>query len=114
MARVYDYMPELEGEELLYVNKVLETMDDAKAQTFTNIYRARRKDATTILILTIIGFFGVAGIHRILLGQIGFGILYLLTAGLCFIGTIVDVINYKSLTFDHNREIALEITQLMK
>ncbi|MEX0770303.1 MAG: TM2 domain-containing protein [Balneolaceae bacterium] len=113
MAKLFDHLPELEGEEALYIQRILESMDDDTAKTFSNIYRARRKDPMTILILAIIGFFGVAGIHRIFIGHPGMGILYLLTAGLCFIGTIVDVINYKNLTFENNRETALEILKLM-
>ncbi len=35
---------------------------------------------------------GVIGIHRFYLGHIGIGILYLLTAGLCGIGVLVDLI----------------------
>lgn len=115
MAKLFDYLPELEGEEAAYIQNLLESLEDEKdAKTFSNIYRARRKDPMTILILAIIGFFGVAGIHRVLLGHIGMGILYLFTAGLCLIGTIVDMINYKSLTFEYNREVAQEILRLLK
>jgi TM2 domain-containing membrane protein YozV len=113
MASLFEYLPELEGDEAIYIQKILEPMDEEAARTFSNIYRARRKDPVTILMMACVGFFGVAGIHRIFVGHIGMGILYLFTAGLCLIGTIVDVINYKSLTFDYNREIAREILQLL-
>ncbi len=113
MASLFEYLPELEGDEAIYIQKILEPMDEETARTFSNIYRARRKDPVTILMMACVGFFGVAGIHRIFVGHIGMGILYLFTAGLCLIGTIVDVINYKSLTFDNNREIAREILQLL-
>jgi TM2 domain-containing membrane protein YozV len=113
MASLFEYLPELEGDEAIYIQKLLEPMDQETARTFSNIYRARRKDPVTILIMACVGFFGVAGIHRIVINHIGMGILYLFTAGLCLIGTIVDVINYKSLTFDYNREIAREIIQLL-
>ena len=52
-----------------------------------------------ILVTTILGFFGVAGVQRFLTGQIGMGLLYFFTAGLCFIGTIIDLINHKRLTY---------------
>lgn len=113
MASLFEYLPELEGDEAIYIQKKLESMDDEGARTFSNIYRARRKDSMTILIMACLGFFGVAGIHRIFIGHVGMGILYLFTAGLCLIGTIVDTINYKSLAFEYNRTIALEILQLM-
>lgn len=113
MARMYEYLPELEGDEALYVTKLFDSMDEDQAKLFSQVYRARRRDPMTILILIIIGFFGVAGIHRIFIGQIGMGILYLLTAGLCLVGSIVDVINYKNLAFEANREIAREIYTLV-
>lgn len=113
MAGLYKYLPELEGDEAIYIQNLFEPMDDEAARTFSDIYRARRKDPLTILIMACIGFFGVAGIHRIFIGHPGMGILYLLTAGLCFIGTIVDVINYKNLAFEYNREVARNVLQVM-
>jgi TM2 domain-containing membrane protein YozV len=83
-------------------------MDEDQAALFAQVYRARRKDAQMILILTLLGFFGFAGLHRFILGQIGLGILYILTVGLCFIGTIVDLVNYKSLAYEYNIKVAHE------
>jgi hypothetical protein len=37
------------------------------------------------------------------------GILYVFTGGLCLIGTIVDMINYKNFAFEYNRKIAQQI-----
>lgn len=113
MASLYEYLPELEGDEAFYIQKKFESMDDDTARIFSNIYRARRKDSMTILIMACLGFFGVAGIHRIFIGHVGMGMLYLFTVGLCLIGTVVDIINYNSLTFEYNRKIALEILHLM-
>lgn len=114
MAKMIDYVPELEGDEAAYVSKLMQPMDDETANRFTNVYRARRKDPQMILLTAIIGFFGVAGIHRFIIGQIGMGILYLFTGGLCVIGTIVDLINYKNLAFEYNRDIAREAAALAK
>ncbi|MDZ7660272.1 TM2 domain-containing protein [Fodinibius sp.] len=114
MANVIDYLPELEGDEAAYISKVMESMDDKSADRFTKVYRARRQDPQTVLLTALIGFFGVAGVHRFLVGQLGMGLLYLFTAGLCFIGTIVDVINYKNLAFEYNREVAREAVSLIE
>ena len=66
-----------------------------------------------IIILILPGFFGFAGLHRIILGQVGLGILYILTVGLCFIGTIVDLVNYKSLAYEFNIKMAHETINML-
>ncbi|MBD3627153.1 TM2 domain-containing protein [Cyclobacterium sp.] len=113
MANVLKHLPELEGMELGYIQGILKDMNEEQAALFSQVYRARRKDSQMILILTLIGFFGFAGLHRFILGQIGLGILYLLTVGLCFIGTIVDLVNYKSLAYEYNIKVAHETISLM-
>ncbi len=114
MAQMIDHLPQLEGEEAAYIAKMMEPMKPEMAERFAQIYSARRKDPQTILLTAILGFFGIAGVHRFILGQIGMGILYLLTAGLCLIGTIVDIINYKNLTFEYNRKVAREAVSLIQ
>jgi hypothetical protein len=42
------------------------------------------------------------------------GIIYLLTGGLCLIGTIVDIINYKDISGEFNRRQALESVGMVK
>lgn len=109
MAKVFEHLPELEGDEAYYIDKLMTDMDAAQAAKFAAVYRARRKDPQTILITCILGFFLIAGIHRLLLNQIGMGILYILTGGLCFIGTIVDLVNHKDMAFEYNRKVAQEV-----
>jgi len=113
MANVLKHLPELEGMELGYIQGILRNMDDEQAGLFAQVYRSRRKNSEMVLILCLLGFVGFAGIHRLILGQIGLGILYLLTAGLCFIGTIVDLVNYKSLAYEYNVKVAHETLSLM-
>ncbi|NGP87892.1 TM2 domain-containing protein [Fodinibius halophilus] len=113
MARMIDYLPELEGDEGAYIAKLLSSMDDERAQRFARVYRARRKEPQIILFTALVGFFGAAGVHRFIIGQIGMGILYLLTVGLCGIGTIVDIINYKNLAFEYNRGVAQDVVALL-
>lgn len=55
-----------------------------------------RKSKTVALILCIIGFFGLGGLHRMYVGKVGSGILHFLTYGLCGIGTIIDLISILS------------------
>ncbi|AFH48507.1 TM2 domain containing protein [Ignavibacterium album JCM 16511] len=114
MANVFQLMPNLEPEELAYIQELIKDFDDHKAQQFAMTYMSRRKDPTNILIFALIGFVGVAGIHRFVLGQVGMGILYLLTGGLCLIGTIVDLVNHKKLALEFNIKTAQQVSMLIK
>lgn len=58
----------------------------------------------TAYLLWIASFFGVAGLHRLYMGKIGSGILYLLTWGLFGFGTIYDGITMP----DQIREVRLK------
>jgi TM2 domain-containing membrane protein YozV len=106
MARVIDVLPEITGEEMLYIQTLIKDMDDEKARTFASVYRSRRKDPQMILITALLGFVGLAGVHRFIIGQIGMGLLYLFTGGLCLIGTIVDLVNHQKLAFENNQKMA--------
>ncbi len=114
MNRLFQIMPELQGEEMAYIQNITKELDDSQLQQFANIYRARRKDPQIILLCTLLGLVVVAGVQRFLIGQIGMGILYLFTGGLCLIGTIVDLINYKELAFTFNQQTANEVMFLMR
>lgn len=113
MAKLLEYLPELEGDEAAYISQLLKQMDEETAERFSKVYRARRKDPQIILFSALAGFLGIAGVHRLIIGHIGMGILYLLTGGLCVIGTIVDLINYKNLAFEYNRNVAQEVRSLI-
>lgn len=45
-----------------------------------------------LILLIVCFFFGYLGIHRLVVGKIGTGLLYLCTGGLFAIGWIVDLI----------------------
>ena len=55
-----------------------------------------RKSRLVALILCILGFFGIAGLHRMYVGKVGSGALHLLTCGICMIGTVLDLISILS------------------
>ncbi|MDH7603642.1 MAG: TM2 domain-containing protein [Melioribacter sp.] len=114
MPNVYELMPEIMGEEQIYIANLIKNYDDKEAQQFANIYRARRRDPQTILLVTLVGFLGIAGVQRFLTDQIGMGILYLLTGGICLIGTIIDLINYKRIAFEYNQKQAAQIAFMLK
>ncbi|MEX0608233.1 MAG: TM2 domain-containing protein [Balneolaceae bacterium] len=113
MAKLIDHLPEIEGDEALYISKMISDLSDEEASKFSSVYRIRRKDPQTILITCILGFFLIAGVHRLLLNQIGMGILYIFTGGLCLIGTIVDLVNYKDMAFEFNRGVAQDVRTLI-
>ena len=107
-------IPSIDGEEYQYVKRLTESMSGEQLQNFLMIYRERRKKPDTILLANLLGFLGVAGVHRFLINQIGMGLLFLLTGGLCLIGTVIDIINYKRLTTDYNREVAHEVVGMVQ
>ena len=89
-------------------------MDDEKARSFASVYRTRRKDPQVILITALLGLVVLAGVHRFIMGQIGMGLLYLFTGGLCLIGTIVDLVNHQKLAFEHNQKMANEVLSMVR
>ncbi|HEX2982367.1 MAG TPA: TM2 domain-containing protein [Ignavibacteriales bacterium] len=114
MSNILQIMPNLEGEEMAFVQNLIKDMSDDEARQFASIYGVRRRDPVLILLLALLGFICVAGVHRFVIDHIGMGILYLLTGGLCLIGTIVDLVNYKRLAFEYNSKIAMQVAGMMK
>lgn len=103
----------IQPDELQVINSVTHDMDEKKQQQFIMFYQGKRKDEQTMLLLTILGFFGVAGIQRFIIGETGMGLLYFFTGGLCLIGTIVDIVNIKSMTFEFNKKKAYEAAAMV-
>ena len=86
--------------DMLYLNDVrarLEALPDDQA---TAIYSVELKDPTTMLIISI--FLGTLGVDRFMLGDIGLGLLKLLTGGCCYVLLIIDIINIKKKTKEYN------------
>lgn len=114
MVNVFDYIPMASDTELAYLKKAFDNMSAEDAERFTAVYSPQRRDYTLMLVLTIIGFFGLGGLQRLAVNQIGMGVLYILTFGLCYIGTIVDLINLKDITNNYNTEVARNILNNLK
>ncbi len=113
MNKLLNLLPNVEQEEIAYIQMLVKDMSDDQIRQFASIYNSRRKDPQTILLLTLIGFFGVAGVQRFVLDQIGMGLLYLFTGGICLIGTIVDLINYKRLAIEYNQKLARQVSSIV-
>jgi len=110
MTKIYEMMPDLQGEEMAFLQSLTNDYNEEKLRNFS-----RRKDPQLILLLTLLGFIGFAGVHRFILNQIGMAILCFYTAGLCLIATILDLLNYKCPAFNSNGHVATEInTRLSK
>jgi hypothetical protein len=71
-------------------NTVFNNEEVATTSTTNSTGAGDRGSQTVAFVLCLL--IGVFGIHRFYLGHIGMGILYLLTAGLCGIGVLVDII----------------------
>ena len=107
-------IPAVEADELAYLQSITATLPDDKFQLFISLYNGKRKKAETILLCCLLGFVLAGGIQRFIVGQVGMGILYFFTGGLCLIGTIVDIINHKQLAFEYNQRMAVETMGMVR
>jgi len=82
IASMMDKFP---AEKLMAIHDQLEKLDDNK---YIVIQSIDYKNPTVLLIISL--FFGSLGIDRFLLGEVGLGVLKLLTLGGLGIWTIID------------------------
>ena len=106
--------PGITPEEMSFINQGSAELTEEQKKFFFTVYSSKRKNPQEILLLTLLGFIGVAGVQRFVIGQIGMGLLYFFTGGFCLIGTIVDLVNHKTLAEDYNRKMAYESFQMAK
>lgn len=107
-------LPDLQPDELLLIQSLTKDMTDNQQQQFFMLYKSKRKEKKDLLILTIIGFFGVAGLQRFVIGETGMGILYLVTIGFCGIGTIIDLVNLDSMVSKFNQKQATDTANMVR
>lgn len=101
-------LPGIDQQEMRFIQEAIRDLTEAQQKNFILLYQGRRKDPQIIMICTLLGFAVVAGVQRFVLGQVGMGVLYLLTGGLCLVGTIIDLVNYKQMTLDFNERQVVE------
>ena len=111
--QVLRVIPDIDYDELVTILNITRDMSVPQQEQFLMLYQRRRKSRQELLLLSLLGFVGVAGIHRLIIGDIALGIIYLLTGGLCLIGTIVDIININALTTRYNAKQAYEAAALI-
>jgi len=73
------------AEKMMYLKEKLSQIDESK---FALLSSVELKDPTTLLLVSL--FIGGLGVDRFMLGDVGMGVLKLLTGGLCGILTIID------------------------
>ena len=88
------YLP---AEKIVFLKQKLAEIDETK---FALVSTVEFKDPTTMLLVSI--FLGSLGVDRFMLGEIGMGILKLLTLGVCGILTIIDWFSIQKRTKELN------------
>ena len=115
MPQVTHYLPEVNEPETSFIAQLTAGMSHEDLQRFAAGYRQVRRDPQTLRLLAIIGIVAIPGLQRFWVGQVGVGFLYLLTGGLLWIGTIIDIVKYRELAFTYNRQVARRIaTNLLR
>lgn len=98
-------MAELGAAELAQLTKDL---TDSQRMIFQSQYGSEKKDRGTGTILAIFLY------DRIWLGDIGLGIVKILTLGLCWIWGLIDIFTAGSRCDEYNRRKAMEIVSALK
>lgn len=106
--------PGITVDEITFLQQAVTGLNENQMRNFQMLYSGKRKSEQDMLIFSLVGLFLVPGLQRFITGQIGMGILYLFTAGLCFVGSIVDLVNHKKAAFDYNKKVAFECYQMAR
>jgi len=109
---LYMAFPGITPAEAAFLQQHMANLSGSQRERFLTAYSVKRKDPQTILLLTVIGTLGIAGLQRFATGQIALGFLYLFTFGFFWVGTILDLINYKNIAAGYNHKMAYESYQI--
>ncbi|RZK49066.1 MAG: TM2 domain-containing protein [Pedobacter sp.] len=107
-------LPGITPQEYSNIKSAVNGLNEQQVRAFLMIYSGKRKSPSDMLLFSLLGLFLVPGLQRFIVGQIGMGILYLLTIGLCFIGSIIDLVNHKDLAFEYNNRMMFESLQMVR
>ncbi len=112
--QTYYAYPGVTVEEMFLLQQATSDLTEEQARHFHNIYATKRKNPQDILLLTLLALLGVAGIHRMVLGQVVMGILYFFTWGFFGVMIVMDLINNKTITNDYNQKMMAETYHIIK
>ena len=90
------------------IAQMTQGLDDAKKMIFQSQFASERKDRGTATILALFNY------DRIWMGDIGIGIIKLITVGLCGIWRLIDIFTAGSRCDEHNRRKATDIVSALK
>ena len=106
--------PDITVDEMYFLKETVTGLSESQIRNFNMIYSGKRKKGQDMLLYSILGLLVVPGLQRFITGQIGMGIIYLFTIGFCFIGSVIDLVNYKKATLTYNKKMAFESYQIAK
>ena len=87
-------------------------MTEQQKFMFQAQYGSERRDRTLILVISIL--LGYLGIDRFLVGDVGLGLLKLLTGGVCGIFWLIDIFLIIGRVDEYNRRKANEIAMAIR
>ena len=78
------------------VINITNSNESTNTNTNVNGFVTAPKKKIVALLLCLIGFFGLSGLHRMYVGKVGSEVIYLFTYGIFCIGTVIDLISILS------------------
>jgi TM2 domain-containing membrane protein YozV len=103
----YMSLPGITADELTILQRAITGLNETQQTHFFNLYAIKRKSPENVKLFCILGII-IPGIQRFVLGQIAWGILFFFTGGLFLVMTVMDLVNYKKLALEYNRDLAYE------